>query len=322
MIIFPRVRIPESFKINAPPGSILAGQKKGWVTRDLYLEWFKFFIQQIPPARPVLLIQDGHSSHISLELIEVARKNDIHLLCLPAHTTHVLQPLDVGVFSSFKHNVGLALKAMVRSSAGRVPTTDDISFIVSEAWPKSLTPINLMSGFRKTGIHPLNPGCIKDRETAPCLACDHDPVTSTSDADTSGSLNSLETRAPESDSHSHESGSVDSISSAMDTLLIQPHITRKSKRKAKPGYNSSAVCITNASFIQKLSEEQKKKRQKKATKECPKKGKLDKKERNDLRKQMDKRGGKSYKKATGKAAVVLTEKKLLIVEKYLMDEVK
>ena len=101
------------------------------------------------------------------------------------------------------------------------------------------------------------------------MACDHHTVTSTSDADTSGSFNSLETRAPESDSHSHESGSVDSISSAMDTLLIQPHVT---KWKAKPGYNSSAVCITNASFIQKLSEEQKKKRQKKQQKNVPRKG--------------------------------------------------
>ena len=52
-------------------------------------------------------------------------------------------------------------------------------------------------------IHP-NPGCIKNRETAPCLVCDDDHVTSTSDADTSGSLNSLETRDPESNSHSHE----------------------------------------------------------------------------------------------------------------------
>ena len=162
----------------------------------------------------MLLIQDGHSSHISLELIEVASKNNIHLLCLPAHTTHVQQPLDVGVFSSFKHNVGMALNAMVRRSAGRLPTTDDIPFIVSEAWLKSSTLINLMSGFRKTGIHPsrMYQG---QRETVPCLACDHDPVTSTSDADTSGSLNSLETCAPESDSHS----------------LVQPHISKwKAKR--------------------------------------------------------------------------------------------
>ena len=106
-----------------------------------------------------------------------------------------------------------------------------------------------MSGFRKTGIHPLNPGYIKDRETAPCLAwqaCYHDPVSSTSDADTSERLNSLEICVPASDSQSPKSGSVDSISSAMDTLLIQPHISFKSKRKAKPGYNSSAAdCLKN-----------------------------------------------------------------------------
>ena len=101
MIILPGVCISESLKKNAPPGSILAAQKEGWVNTDLYLKWFNFFLEQIPPARPVLLIQDGHSSHISLELIDLAKQNDVHL-CLPSHPTHVLQALDVGVFSSFK----------------------------------------------------------------------------------------------------------------------------------------------------------------------------------------------------------------------------
>ena len=72
MIIFPRVRVPSHFAAGCPLGSLLAAQKKGWVTSELYLKWFKFFIQQIPPARPILLIQDGHSSHITVELIELA----------------------------------------------------------------------------------------------------------------------------------------------------------------------------------------------------------------------------------------------------------
>ena len=58
--------------------------------------------RQHPLTRPVLLIEDGHSSHVSIKLIELARKNGVHLLCLPAHTTHILPPLDVGVFKSFK----------------------------------------------------------------------------------------------------------------------------------------------------------------------------------------------------------------------------
>ena len=92
MIILPQVCVSEAFKANAPPGSYLAAQKKGWVTKELYLKWFRFFTEQIPPTRPVLLIQDGHSSHISLELIELAKQNDIHLLCLPSHTTCFTAP--------------------------------------------------------------------------------------------------------------------------------------------------------------------------------------------------------------------------------------
>ena len=66
------------------------------------LRMVEFFLKSIPPARPVILIQDGHTSHVSIQLIELARANNVHILCLPAHTTHLLQPLDVGVFKSFK----------------------------------------------------------------------------------------------------------------------------------------------------------------------------------------------------------------------------
>ena len=83
---------------------------------------------------------------------------------------HALQPLDVGVFSSFKHYVGLALNNLIRSSDRCVPTSQDIPVVLEEAWPKSLTPVNLMSGFRKTEIHPLNPSYIHDRVFAPSIA--------------------------------------------------------------------------------------------------------------------------------------------------------
>jgi hypothetical protein len=103
-------------------------------------------------------------------LTKPMQENDVHLLCLPSHTTHVLQPLDVGMFSSFKYHVGLALNTLLRSSEGRVPTSEDIPVILSEAWPKSVTPVNLMSGFRKSGIHPLYPCYIHNRAFAPSIA--------------------------------------------------------------------------------------------------------------------------------------------------------
>ena len=53
---------------------------------------------------------------------------------------------------------------------GRVITTEAIASLVGRAWPLSLTPINILGGFRKSGTYPLNPGVIDDRQVAPSLA--------------------------------------------------------------------------------------------------------------------------------------------------------
>ncbi len=124
----------------------------------------KVVLESIPPTRPVLLIQDGHSSHITMETIELARSNEVHLLCLPSHSTHVLNPLDIGVFKSFKSYFSKASHKYIVSNPGRVITTDVIASLVGEAWPQALTPVNIMSGFRKSGVYPLNPGVVSDRQ--------------------------------------------------------------------------------------------------------------------------------------------------------------
>ena len=104
---------------------------------------------------------------MSINLIELARGNGIYLLCLPAHTTHILQPLDVGVFKSFKSHFHKACKQYTGEIPGQVVTVDVLASLVGKAWSQSLTPINIMSGFRKCGIYPLNLGQIDDRQLAP-----------------------------------------------------------------------------------------------------------------------------------------------------------
>ena len=48
----------------------------------------------------VVLFIDSHYSHIDLN--ESKRERHIHILCLPPCTTHVPQPLDVGVYGPVK----------------------------------------------------------------------------------------------------------------------------------------------------------------------------------------------------------------------------
>jgi hypothetical protein len=171
LMIYPRKKeVPETMRAGAVPGSMFRYSDNGWITQAIYLEWFRYFIQVIPPARPVLLIEDGHASHIGIEVIELARENDVHLLCLPAHTSHILQPLDIGVFQSFKSNYSKACRKYILDNPGRVVTAHSIAGLVGEAWPRVFTPINIMSGFKKSGIYPFNPGEVSDRMLAPAKA--------------------------------------------------------------------------------------------------------------------------------------------------------
>ena len=45
---------------------------------------------------------DGHNSHVTIEVLQQAMKVGLDVLTLPSHTSHKLQPLDVGVFAPYK----------------------------------------------------------------------------------------------------------------------------------------------------------------------------------------------------------------------------
>ena len=58
---------------------------------------------------PRCLIVDGHSSHVEWRVVKYALAHNIHMICLPSKSTHLLQPLDVGCFSllqtTYEHNL-------------------------------------------------------------------------------------------------------------------------------------------------------------------------------------------------------------------------
>ena len=79
--------------------------KAGYTSAEITLDWLDqvFELRSRPLAGIMehrILVLDAHSSHINnIEFIEHCIQHNIHLLCLPAHTTHILQPLDIGLFS-------------------------------------------------------------------------------------------------------------------------------------------------------------------------------------------------------------------------------
>jgi hypothetical protein len=73
---------------------------------NLFFKWFRdTFIPHCGSARPVLLLLDNHESPITIEVIQLARAKRIEILEFPAHTTHIVQPLDVSINGPFKAHV-------------------------------------------------------------------------------------------------------------------------------------------------------------------------------------------------------------------------
>lgn len=310
MMIYPRKRcVPEKLKEGAVRGTIFKTSESGWVNQEIYLEWFDNFLQSIPPKRPVLLIQDGHSSHLSIELIELAQKNDVHLLCLPAHTTHILQPLDVGVFKSFKSFFSKACHKYMMQCPGRVVTNDVLASLVGEAWPQSFTPLNVLGGFKKCGIYPLNPGQISDRQTAPSKALAQEQATpARNDREPSAVESVFTPEEEEKYKQRYEEGydlndpaytawlkinhpasvssncrsSMTSSSASIEDILVLPKPSEKSsKRKRKPALTHKAVCITDEDILAQIKE---KEAEKKAAEEAKARRKMEREQKQEQRK--------------------------------------
>ena len=45
-------------------------------------------------------------------------------------------------------------------------TSDILASLLGEIWPSSVSPVNIMSGFKKSGAYPLNPGEVADCQLA------------------------------------------------------------------------------------------------------------------------------------------------------------
>lgn len=139
----------------------------GWTNNAIGLGWLEACFETSTGNDNVylkdmyrLLCLDGHASHISTAAIQFALDWKIILLCLPAHTTHLLQPLDVGIFAPLAINYK---NTMLRQSRlGGAYSIDKIKFIryYLEARNHTFTPQIILSAWAKSGLLPFDPQLI------------------------------------------------------------------------------------------------------------------------------------------------------------------
>ena len=117
-------------------------------------EWFKHhFLTHVPSRRPLLLIMDGHSTHLQPSVV---RMEDVILFCLPPHSTHLIQPLDKGCFGPLEAAWEEVFHEYMTNNSGKVITRYNFSELFAKAWAQSMTMANITAGFCTTGISPFN----------------------------------------------------------------------------------------------------------------------------------------------------------------------
>lgn len=93
---------------------------------NMFEYWLEFIF--IPSTahigRPLLLILDGYSSHVSLKIVNLLRDNTIICLMLPSHATHALQPVDIVLFNSVKNDWCNIVKNHLRDGNKNIRNSD------------------------------------------------------------------------------------------------------------------------------------------------------------------------------------------------------
>lgn len=99
-------------------------------------------------------------------MIDLAIQHGIHLFCLPPHTTHRLQPLDVGVFGPLQIAWFERCDAILENTGQGMQLRDVVKEYMA-ARNASFKPETILQAWRKSGINPHNPGLFTEADFAP-----------------------------------------------------------------------------------------------------------------------------------------------------------
>ena len=118
-------------------GTGFAVQDKGWMDRDIFVQWLYHFNFRVKPSKgaPVLLTLDGHISHTEdLNAIEKAKQNGIIMLSLPPHSSHRMQPLGVTYFKPLSAYFNQTADRWVRTHVGCAIQTRHVGVLLTETF--------------------------------------------------------------------------------------------------------------------------------------------------------------------------------------------
>jgi hypothetical protein len=144
------------------PQWVLSISEKGWTSIEHGFKWLKHFDKHTKASTTGayrLLIMDGHDSHNSIEFRDYCKERNIITLCMPPHSSYLLQPLNIGCFGPLKRAYSKEIESLIRCRINHI-TKEDFLPAFKAAFDNAITDKNIAGGFRGTGLVPFGPDCV------------------------------------------------------------------------------------------------------------------------------------------------------------------
>ena len=153
-----------------PKGYQLGASENGWINKKLFYQYGKTLIQYmwewglLEDNKKHLLPMDSYNAHtFNYQFMKSMIENNIVVLVLPSHTTHLIQPLDDAPFVGFKNEwyKNVCSFFAIPHCGKKISKAEFFSLFVP-AWIKSVTVQSIQAGFQNTGLWPVNRVAITD----------------------------------------------------------------------------------------------------------------------------------------------------------------
>lgn len=130
---------------------------KGWTCDAIGEDWIRTVFEPATSTNATrLLIADGHGSHVTAPFIRFCIDHDILVLLLPPHSSHLTQPLDVGIFCPLKRRMSEELDKILRYGFSNIKKFEWAN-CYRIARPGAMEQSNIKSAWSGAGLIPFNP---------------------------------------------------------------------------------------------------------------------------------------------------------------------
>ena len=158
LVLKGQVILRNDIQRTMPGNWLLATSPSGYANEKIMLRWLEWFEELTRKQRVGtyrLLVFDGFEGQTSFEFVRFCELHDIIPYELPAHSTHLLQPMDVGVFQPLKHYHQEAIAQEVRTGADSFTRQDFLHFL-PEIRRRGLKKGTIVHAWKKAGCHPID----------------------------------------------------------------------------------------------------------------------------------------------------------------------